>query len=205
MNNRTKTALIILAAGCFCLGEAAAELKPDYQTGTDQLGKSMLTDFAKLGGDDYVTENSGAETSMSWVAEMADLWNPGDRVTLTGIAIPLRAETAAPIELTFTFFDLGGNNAYDPDDVIVGKVKESYPGGDTSVWYAKFEVPVTFIAKGSGVAVSISGTEGPIWIKINTMQNAPGIVRKYRKNGEPMEEFPNFAMSLAGTVEKKAK
>ncbi len=201
MKKITKHVMTMMTASSLCLGSLLADLAPDYDKGSEQLGKDTLVDQAKKGGGDFALQGRAW-----WVAAANDLWKAGDKVTITGIAIPIRGDTTAPNVITFTFYDIGSDDNFDPAATVVGTAEEAYPGGETGVWYAKFDEPITFTAHGSGVAVGFASKSGTMFLKVSNQQSAPGIFRKAIKNGEPVvDEFPNFAMTLAGTVEPGKK
>lgn len=196
-----KAAISMMAVSGLFLGNVSAELEPNYDPSSTALGDTTFVDLAKKGGGDSVTEGR-----VWWVAEIREVWSPGDQVTLTGIAIPIREETVPSNVIAFTFYDTGDDGSFDPGDIVVGTVEETYPGGDSGVWFARFAEPVNFVAKGSGVAVGFASKAGSLRLKVATEETAPGVVRKKLADGDPVEtEFPNFAMSLAGKVERGTK
>ena len=201
MNNLLRQSILTLTASSLWASAAAADLQPGYEKGHGQLGDKMFVDEAFPGSGDSFTD-----AYVWWAAEMNNLWDPGDSITITGIAIPIRSDTASPNNITFTFYDLGDDNAYNSGDEMVGKVTVAYPGGESGVWFAKFDEPLTFVSKSAGIALCIDGAKGPMRLKVLKNGSKTGIVRKMRKNGEALEsEYPYFAMSLAGVAVKAKK
>jgi hypothetical protein len=185
---------------------SAATLTSGYTVGSGLLGNGLIIDNAGTGGGD----SSAASGNLGWTAELAGLWNSNATVTLSGIALPIWSDTNAAsttVSGTFTFYfydlDQGTDaNAFDGTGMekLLGTATASFTQGAVGTYYAFFEVPISFTAKSSGVAVRIVNT-GWLRLKVNNAASAPGVICKNNVTGVAIGGTnPNFRISLAGTV-----
>ncbi|TWU22716.1 hypothetical protein [Bythopirellula polymerisocia] len=187
---------------------ASADLVANYSIGSGLLspnGETLFVDNAALGGGDF-TPGSGF---VNWVAEVDNIWSLGDSVQLTGIAIPIQSsgtgnQTTQNGTFTFSFYDIGPDNAFGLADTLVGTRTADFKGNgttNTDEYYAIFDTPLSFTAAGNGVAVGF-GNSAPIRLKINNTGSSAGVVRKLLSNGSVVSDItnPGFRMSLAGTA-----
>jgi autotransporter-associated beta strand protein len=196
---KSAACLAILLAAAPALSLRAADLTTGYTIGSGLLapsGQTLFVDNAAVGGGDSDNPN--------WVAEVKNLWQPGDLVSLTGIAfaMPGGSNTASGT-MTFTFYDLGG------DDTFGGAANETNHGsasatlnwpGTAGAYYVNFDSPLTFLAGSTGIAVHVQNSAA-LRVKVNTTGLAPGVVRRVLTTGVAVGGTnPNFRMSLAGTV-----
>ena len=198
--------LLLLLALAFVQTAAGTTLTSGYTIGSGLLGRNLITDNASTGGGD----SSSSTGNLGWTAELAGLWTSNSAVSLTGLALPVwsdatTANTTVSGTFTFYFYDLdqGANpNAFDGTGVetLLGMATASFTQGAIGTYYAVFDVPVSFTAKSSGLAVRIVNT-GWMRLKVNTAALAPGVVRKDNVTGAAIGgTYPNFRISLAGAA-----
>ncbi len=209
MNRRLIGSLVAVLLTCGSL--AAATLTPGYTIGSGLLateGEVLFVDNAATGGGDARHDNGVTD----WSAELSGLWNNGDTVTLTGLAIPIWSDTASTLNTTlsgtfsFNFYDLDAGadlTAFDGIGVetLVGSASASFTRGSIGTYYVRFDTPLTFTARSSGIALHISNTAA-LRLKVNTAASAPGVVRKSNSDGSAVGgSNPNLRLSLAGRLE----
>lgn len=171
---------------------------------TNATANVLFVDNAALGGSDLLAVNGNP----GFVVQSINLWNAGDTVTLTGMALPLRTLTTNGI-FTITFYDLnGGANADTFDgtnnntETLVGTATVTL-SADILVatnLYAIFDSPITFTAHSTGIATRFVNSAGVTW-KITTASAAPNCVRYVATTGGANGGAnPSFALTLAGTA-----
>lgn len=148
------------------------------------LGPDLLIDEAVTGGAD-LTVDGGSAIFAGF--EVANLWNAGDAVSITGIALPLWANSANSTNntvngtFTFTFYGLGGGpnaDKYDGEanETLLGSasVEFSSQGAGVLVFDATFDQAIDFNADSSGFVFRIEST-GAFRLKRGAGQGAQQI------------------------------
>ncbi|MEO1583789.1 MAG: PEP-CTERM sorting domain-containing protein [Planctomycetota bacterium] len=139
------------------------------------LGPNLLIDEAQLGGSD-LRADLGTEAFVAW--EIGGLWNPGDQVSLTGLALPIWANNENTVNntqngtFTLEIYGLGGGGNPEQfgglaDETLLGSTTIDFDLFNTGVFVAGavFDSPINFIADASGFAFRLSSDGGSIRLK----------------------------------------
>ncbi|MEM7756205.1 MAG: hypothetical protein AAF297_11280 [Planctomycetota bacterium] len=186
----------ILAAGA---GSAATF--SEYMAG--DLG-STLIDEAALGGAD-LNLNGGSEIFAGF--QVRNLWNAGDDVSLTGIALPIWSNNTAANNntengtFTFTFYDLGADGVYSGSgsETLLGSAQVTFDGEGDGVFVlgATFDSAIDFTAESDGLVFRIENTDS---IRLKRGPNMTGEQIRI-DNGNLAGGGGQFgSFTLAGTV-----
>ncbi len=172
----------------------AADLTSGYVIGGPPFNASNLfVDQAAGGGGD----TNAVTGDQPWVAVLSDRWLANQSISITGIALPIRTDSAAGT-LTFTFYDLGADNAFTgvANEALLGTATVNFSPVNTSAYSVVFDTPVDFTSVGTGIAVRISSSAAARF-KIST----PGTnfaVRLNAGDGSAIATNPAFKLTLAG-------
>lgn len=206
----TAAAIVALAM----LGQTAdgLDLVAGYNVGANdpgQLGSDFIVDQAVLGGGDSLN----AQGFYGWVAEYNDMWDVGTPVSITGLAIPIKAGGTQNGDWTFTFFELDGGadpNGFDghnfgdgTGESILGSVTATFSGNGstgTDEYYVNFDSPISFTSASTGMAFHMQSTAATeVKIRPAGLEASRG-VRVGLGDGVPVGGGnPNFRATLAGT------
>jgi MYXO-CTERM domain-containing protein len=154
------------ALALFIGAGANAAVFSTYNPG--DLGPDLLIDEAVTGGADLVVDGGNAIFAGF---EVANLWNAGDAVSITGIALPLWANSSNATNntvngtFTFTFYGLGGGpnaDKYDGEanEQLLGSATVDFTSQNTGVFVfdAIFDQAIDFTADSSGFVFRIQST-----------------------------------------------
>ena len=188
---------------------AAATLTTGYSNGLgSQLlstngggGDTLFVDSAALGGEGDIDLSSGTASFASVLLPGTGLWNEGDTVSITGLALTLKGNTSTG---TFTF-DIrqgaGGGGATGAGGLAsLGTATASYTDTTTAVHYVNFDTPVTFVADTNSTTIGINiANTASLGLK-RWNNNVPGdrLLQYNFSNGNTPNRFLTF--SVAGTV-----
>jgi autotransporter-associated beta strand protein len=171
------------------------------------FGPAVFLDHASGGGGD---SSQVANGDPGFSVQMTNLWQIGDVIQITGVALPIRPVTTAGT-FTFNFFSLdSGANA----DLFDGVASETMVGtgygqlvvdASTGAYSVTFDPPIVFTAASRGIAVQFTNFSTASYssnrFKINTAANAPNAVRVNSATGVPSGGTnPNMRFTLAGSV-----
>ncbi len=216
MNLRKSTrafgaALIGLAAATSHSAEAAT-LTAGYTTGSgSQLlianggtGTTLFNDSAALGGTD-VTGTGFPYFSV--LLNGSGVWEVGETVKITGIAMALTGATANG---TFTF-DIregagGTGTSATAGLASLGTATSAFATtGTTSTYFTNFDTPITFVAaaKSTSIVINWSSTASITWKK-ETLPGAGRLPQVNYGNGNYVDAAPtgtdSVRFSIAGSV-----
>ncbi|MFT5905884.1 MAG: hypothetical protein ACI9E1_001489 [Cryomorphaceae bacterium] len=205
MNHKiiTHTCIAFALAG----GLQAATLVTGYVIGgSSQLllanggaGNVLFEDTAATGGGDVTDAGTAAFHSVL----LTGSWSIGDTVTITGVALPLRTNTATG-SITFDIRQgLGGTGASAAGGLAsLGTATASFTAGaGTSGYYVNFDTAVSFVADANSTTIGINFANdgGDMSYKIN--ENV-GLTRYNYNNGNLVGSVSTDSMrfSVAGSV-----
>ena len=204
----------------FLLGTSTtqAAFMPGYTTGAgSQLlesnnlgagGEVLFVDGASSGSSDFRADGG----QIGWVSELSGVWAVGDEVSLTGLAIPIWANST-PDDATnntqndtwvITWYQLDGGanpNQYDGTNggeapFTTNEVVFNSANTGVGAYYVVFDSPVTFTATSTGIGFNIkSKNGGSLRFKAGSSQTT---TRRNGSNGNALS--PSWSTSLAGTV-----
>jgi hypothetical protein len=189
-------------AGLFVASAGSAAVFSQYNAG--DLG-STLIDEAALGGGD-LNLNGGNEIFAGF--QVRNLWNAGDEVSLTGIALPLWSNNLNDNNntengtFTFTFYDLGADGVFsgtNAGETLLGSATVEFDGegGGVFVLGATFDSAIDFIAESDGLVFRIENTDS---IRLKRGPNMTGEQVRI-DNGNLAGGGGQFgSFTLAGTV-----
>jgi autotransporter-associated beta strand protein len=179
----------------------AATLNSGYVIGG--FGPAVFLDNAGTGGGDSSQSTTG---DLGFVVQMTNLWNVGDTIRLTGVALPLRTTTDAGT-FTFNFYGLdqgADTNAFEGigTEILVGSAQATLGAAASAGAYsATFDTPVVFTAASRGIAIQFTNSSANLRVKINTAGVAPNAVRLSSTTGLAIGGAnPNMRFTLAGSV-----
>ncbi|MEL7484491.1 MAG: PEP-CTERM sorting domain-containing protein [Planctomycetota bacterium] len=188
------------------LGQSAFSM---YMPG--DLGPDLLVDEAALGGSDLNVDN-GIAAFAAW--ELTGLFNPGDDVSLTGIVLPIWANSS-PDDATqntqngtfsIEIYGLGGGANTEQYgglavETLLGTADVEFNLAGTGVFLAgaAFDSPIDFVADSSGFVVRVRSTSA------FRLKNGPqpSSARRINLNsgnrvGNDTSQYTNF--TIAGTA-----
>ncbi|MEL6330257.1 MAG: hypothetical protein AAFR38_11395 [Planctomycetota bacterium] len=196
------------AAG-FALIAGAATSQTMSVVGPGDLGSDFIVDEAQTGGADLQINNGIAPFA---AFEYSGLFNAGDEVSITGIALPLWANNNNATNntlngtFTFSFYGLGGGPNADQFDgsaseTLLGEVSLDFTGQNSgvAVFGALFNSSIDFLADSSGFAVRVQST-GAFRMKLGPQPSSGRRIRidDGRRVGVDGNQYGN--LSFAGTV-----
>ncbi len=207
-------ALVAIAAVVLFSVNANADLLPGYTPGSGSqlltanggVGELLFTDTAALGGSDVFA--NGGESFNSVLLPGAGLWNIGDTVEISGVAMAILAGPSSPRTQSGTFtFDIrqgsGGSGASGAGGLSsIGMRTATYtaPASNAAqVVYANFDSPVNFVVDANTTTIGINFTStATIAYKINTDE---GLQRYNFGNGNLVGGGSSLQrFSIAGNV-----
>ncbi|MEO1498788.1 MAG: LamG-like jellyroll fold domain-containing protein [Planctomycetota bacterium] len=174
-----------------------------------QLGSDFIIDQAQTGGGDALN----GDGFFGWAAEFTDIWDVGTPVSITGLAVPIKAGGTQNGDWTFTFFELDGGpnpNSFDgysfteqTGESILGSVTAAFNGNGstgTDEYYVAFDTPINFTSASTGVAFHMQSTAAmEVKVRPAGLANSRA-VRVGLGDGAPVGgSNPNFRATLAGT------
>ena len=159
-----RTASLAFAGLAMTAGVASAGVFSQYNAG--DLGATFV-DEAALGGGD-LNLNAGNEIFAGF--QVNNLWNAGDEISLTGIALPLWSNNfnannnTEDGTFTFTFYDLGADGVFSGTaggETLLGSatVEFNTEGDGVFVMGATFDTAINFIAESDGLVFRIENTD----------------------------------------------
>jgi autotransporter-associated beta strand protein len=175
----------------------AANFQFGYTIGGGALGPTFFDTAVGGGGD------SGTAADLGFMVQMTNLWQVGETIKITGVALPIRTATTSAGTWTFEFYELdqGTNaNSYEGNatETVVGSATVEMLTDVTSIgaYYATFDTPIIFTAQSKGIAVRFTTTT-LMRLKINT----GGAQRLATATGIPSGgTYPGLRFTLAGSV-----
>ncbi|MEO0531084.1 MAG: LamG-like jellyroll fold domain-containing protein [Planctomycetota bacterium] len=190
----------------------ALDLVAGYNVGANdplQLGTNFIVDQAATGGGDAFN----VDGFFGWVAEYNDMWDIGTPVSISGVAVPIKAPRTENGDWTFTFFELDGGadpNGFDGynftdgiGETVLGSVTATFSGNGTTgtdEYFVDFDTPIDFTSASTGFAFHMQSTAAAeLKVRPAGLVNQRG-VRVGLADGTPVGGTnPNFRASIAGT------
>lgn len=163
-----RDAFALLGASLLAASAAGQAAFTEFMPG--DLGADLLIDEAIVGGSDLNVDN-GVAVFAAW--EVTGLFNPGDAVSLTGIVLPIWANSTPDDATqntqngTFTveFWSIaGGSNPEQFDgsanESLIAQTDISFDLAGTGVFLAgaAFDAPINFTADASGFVFRVRST-----------------------------------------------
>lgn len=208
------TPVFLSVLGLTMASSHAATLASGYTTGgSSQLltanggaGSTLLHDSAAPGGNTDTTV-SGTVQYNSVLLPGSGIWNVGDTVSITGVALVLRGASMGSGEFTFNIREAaGGTGASGAAGLdLIGSATASYTTtGNVATMWVNFDAPVTFVADANSTTVGInfSFDGGDVSYKTGTDLSSDGLVRYNFGNGNIVGgATPSYQrFSIAGSV-----
>ena len=167
----------------------AATFAPGYTYGnaTSQLltanggsGAITFVDNAATGGGDGRFDSGNP--NFGWLVDGSAIWNSGDTVSLTGLAVPLWANNPTSDNtnntqngtFTFSFYTAGADNAWNgtdnlgtSDDSLIATVDLTFASAEAGVdeYYVNFDSSLNWTANSDTIVVSMAST-GALRLKL---------------------------------------
>lgn len=204
--------LSIVAGSCALAATAAGQAEFSLYMPGD-LGTNLLVDEAEVGGSDLNVDN-GIAVFAAW--ELTGLFNPGDQVSLTGIVLPIWANSTPDDATqntqngTFTIevYGLGGGTNTDQFggsaiETLLGTADVSFNLAGSGVFLAgaMFDAPINFTADSSGFVFRVQST-GAFRLKNGTQPSSARRINLTSGNrvgsAAGANEYTNF--TIAGSV-----
>jgi hypothetical protein len=190
----------------------AAILATGYTPGTgSQLlatnggaGNTLFVDSAATGGEQDLSF-AAPSPAASVLLSGAGLWDVGDTVSITGVAFVLRNTTATGTITIDIRQGAGGIGASGAGGLTsLGTTTASYTATTpttTSVRYANFDTPITFVADANSTSIGINiANTGALGLKAWN-GTAVGRLQRYNySNGNLVSPNSFLNFSVAGTV-----
>lgn len=208
----------LLAIGAFLLGTTAnaAVMSTDYTIGAgSQLlsanggaGSILFHDVAQPGGNQDPVVGGNADFN-AVLLPGAGLWDIGDTVSITGVALVIKGNVASQNSGNFTFSirevansaTAFGRGGFRP---ILGSATASYvKTGAVDTMWVNFDAPITFVADARSTTVGIQfGFDGGQVAYKAENNSAQGLVRYNVNNGNIVGgTTPSYQRwSVAGSV-----
>lgn len=187
----------------------AAILSTGYTPGaTSQLlsanggaGDTLFVDSAAVGGEQDLTF-AAPSPAASVLLPGTGLWDIGDTVSITGVAFVLRNTTATGTITIDIRQGAGGIGASGAGALSsLGTTTASYTTGATSVRYANFDSPITFVADANSTTIGINiANTGNLGLKAWNAADAGRLQRYNYSNGNLVSPNSFLKFSVAGTV-----
>lgn len=201
--------MALLAIAWIASPASAAILSTGYTPGgSSQLlsangggGDTLFVDSVILGGESGNDFNYTVFDATSVLLPGTGLWNIGDTVSITGVALVLRNTTSTGTITIDIRQGAGGIGASGAGALSsLGTTTASYTTGATSVRYANFDSPITFVADANSTTIGINlSNSGSILSPKRWNINDGFRLAQYNKvNGNLVGKF--LAFSVAGTV-----
>jgi autotransporter-associated beta strand protein len=198
----------------------AATFTNGYTIGSGLLGATLVDAASHTGlstTDLRANDTQTGTGAYSWVAVWSNLWSVGDKVSLTGIAVPLRSGTTTTTNntangtFTFTFYQLSGGT--DPNgwegtsngETVLGTATVQFVdagSGNGIIPYAQFDSPIRFTATSQGIAVHMDSTSSIRTRRDETPDPEDGLEAS-RSTGvfaDSAVDFAGHQWTLAGTA-----
>jgi len=163
-----------LAIAGLSMSASAATFTDGYTIGSNLLGDTIVdgATASGLGTSDLRANDTGnGAGAYDWVATWEGLWNVGDEVSITGLALHLRSPNTGTSNntsngtFTFTFYELtAGGSGWDGTDngeTVLDTVDINFTiagSGSGLVPYATFDTPLNFTATSTGIAIHMDST-----------------------------------------------
>lgn len=181
-----------------CLAAISSQaIAADLQVGyTNQLGTSLFVNGAITGGGDF-----SATGAFPWAAVLTGKWTANQVVNITGIALPIHANSLGGT-FTFSFYDIGPDNNFTgvANERLVGTATANYSDlNATSANWVVFDSPVNFVSTGTGVAIRIT-TSASTQVKIREAAATEAQRENATTGVAEGGTYPTFRISLAGTA-----
>ncbi len=162
------------------------------------LGPAFI-DTAAAGGND-----SSTASDLGFVVQSTNLWQIGQQIRITGIALPLRGGTSGTWTVEFYDLNLGAtNNSFDgrATETLVGSALATMLTPSIGPWSVVFDTPIVFTAASTGIAVRFTNASpGTVQVKIQ----ASGFANQVRLNTTTGVAIggasPQMRFTIAGSV-----
>lgn len=217
--SNTRLALVACASAGFVTSAHAATLDEGYSIGSNLLGPTLVdnANASGLGTFDLRANDSATATgAYAWVAVYDNLWNIGEQVSLTGIALPLRSpgggtdtsNNTSDGTFTFTFYELTAGDTSDWDgtnngEAPLGTATATFDADGTAaaiIAYTSFDTSLDFTATSTGIAIHVDST-GSIRTRWDDVRDAADSLHESRATGAPANGGTRgHQWTLAGTV-----
>jgi len=208
MNKNIQKKLLKMSLALVLLGATtvhAATMNSGYVIGG--FGPNVFLDNAATGGGDTGQSVSG---NPGFVVQMTNLWNIGQTIRITGVALPIRTVTTAGA-FTFNFYgvDQGADtNVFEGigTETLLGSAQGTLAtDASASAYSVTFDTPIVFTAVSRSIAVQFTNfstvTYSSNQFKINTAGTAPNATRLNSGTGAIIGGAnPNMRITLAGSV-----
>jgi hypothetical protein len=172
-------------------------------TGNGGAGALLFTDSGIAGGENDL---DGAFPALqAGILSGSGLWNIGDTVAITGVALVLRGNTTSG-DFTFDIREaVGGSGTTGAGGLSsLGTAEANFTDQDNGVFYVNFDTPVSFVADANSTSIGISWTTTSTTLGFKAWNNnSPGdrLERYNINNGNvPGGNAKWIAMSVAGSV-----
>ena len=173
-------------------------------------GSVVFQDHATTGGDDIRFD--GGNLSFGWLVDGSGSWSGGDTVSITGLALPIWAnslETDATNNtqngtFTFSFYSAGADNTWDgtnalgtSDDSLLGTIDVTFASANTGVdeFYVNFDSALNWTADSSQIFFTFQNTGA---VRLKTGPPVDAVVPQF--NEATGAAVASSGVSLAGTV-----
>ena len=217
----TRAFVAVAAAGLTAVSAHASVLTAGYTTGSgSQLlsanggaGSTLFWDTAAKGGNEDV-KDAGNTSYNSVLLPGTGLWNVGDKVNITGVALVIEGNQMNKSG-TFTFNirqGAGGSGASGAAGLsVIGSATASYTTtGSVDTMYVNFDTPISFTADAKSTTIGINfvfndgsgAANSTVAYKAGTDQHQ-GLVRYNYGNGNIVGGTSNTSYqnwSIAGSV-----
>ncbi|MEM1354938.1 MAG: PEP-CTERM sorting domain-containing protein [Planctomycetota bacterium] len=208
----------LLGAIAITGASSAATTDIGYTIGSGLLGADVLVDGASHAGlgtfDLRANDTGNGAGAYGWVAVWDDLWNIGDDVSLTGIAVPVRSPNTGTANntgngtWTFTFYELTAGDTSDWNgttngEAVLGTATATFDDAGTGgaiIPYFTFDSSIDFTAASTGIAVHFGSTSS---IRTRWDDGADGVdgVHESRADGSIINNGPRgHQWTIAGTA-----
>jgi len=204
---------IFASLGLLISNSQAATLLPNYSIGSNSqllstnggIGSILFYDTAAPGGNQDVVA-SGTASFNSVLVPGTGLWNIGDTVTITGVALVLRGAHMGSGNFTFNIRQgAGGTGASGAAGLsVIGSATASYAStGTVAAMYVNFDTAVSFVvdANSTTIGLNFEFDGGDVSYKAGT-DLTNGLVRYNYSNGNIVGgTTPSYQRwSIAGSI-----
>ena len=182
-------------------GGTGSELLDDNGGG----GADLFVDASATGGDDIRADNG--QINRAFLVE--NVWNVGAAVELSGMAIPIWANSDSTDNtnntqngtLTVDFYDLGADGAFSGigAETLINSVPVSFTLANSGVdsFHVNFDTPIAFTSSGTGVAMVLTHSAA---VRLKEGPAGSGVTQVNRDSGAPLGSGNLFSMTLAGSA-----
>jgi hypothetical protein len=218
---RQTLAVAVVIAVLAAPATAATFTQDGYTIGSNLLGPTIVdgADQAGLGTFDLRANDTASNTgAYAWIAVWDSLWNVGEIVSITGIALPLRSpgdgtdtsNNTSDGTFTFTFYELSGGaepNGWDGTnngEVVLATATADFDADGSAaaiIPYVTFDSPINFNATSTGIAIHVDST-GSIRTRWDDVRDGVDSLHESRATGDLANgDTRGHQWTIAGTVE----